>query len=88
MVLLASAPTIKSNYFRADDLDGDLKLRVKNVTEEIVGEGADKAAEACRLVHQRQARLRAQPAQQSHPARCVRRRHGRLGRQDHHHLLR
>jgi hypothetical protein len=41
MVLLASAYD-QSNYFRADDLSGDLKLRVKNVTEETLGQGADK----------------------------------------------
>jgi hypothetical protein len=41
MVLLASTYD-QSNYFRADDLSGDLKLRVKNVTEETLGQGADK----------------------------------------------
>jgi hypothetical protein len=41
MVLLASTYD-QSKYFRADDLNGDLKLRVKNVTEETIGEGADR----------------------------------------------
>ena len=41
MVLLASTYD-QSKYFRADDLSGDLKLRVKNVTEETIGEGADR----------------------------------------------
>ena len=41
MVLLASTYD-QSRYFRADDLSGDLKLRVKDVTEETIGEGADR----------------------------------------------
>ena len=41
MVLLASTYD-PSNYFRAEDLAGDLKLRVKNVTVETIGQGADK----------------------------------------------
>ena len=41
MVLLASTYD-QSNYFRAEDLAGDLKLRVKNVTVETIGQGADK----------------------------------------------
>jgi hypothetical protein len=41
MVLLASDYD-KSKYFKADDLDGDRKLRIKNVTEEFVGIGAEK----------------------------------------------
>ena len=41
MVLLASTYD-QSKYFRAGDLSGDLKLRVKNVTEETIGEGADR----------------------------------------------
>jgi hypothetical protein len=41
MVLLASEYD-KSRFFKADDLDGDRKLRIKNVTEELIGIGADK----------------------------------------------
>ena len=41
MVLLASTYD-QSNYFRAEDFAGDLKLRVKNVTVETIGQGADK----------------------------------------------
>jgi hypothetical protein len=41
MVLLASDYD-KSRFFKADDLDGDRKLRIKSVTEELVGTGADK----------------------------------------------
>ena len=41
MVLLASEYD-KSRFFKADDLDGDRKLRIKNVTEELVGIGAEK----------------------------------------------
>ena len=41
MVLLASEYD-KSRFFKADDLDGDRKLRIKNATEEFVGIGAEK----------------------------------------------
>jgi hypothetical protein len=41
VVLLASNYD-KSRFFKADDLDGDRKLRIKDVTEELVGAGADK----------------------------------------------
>jgi hypothetical protein len=41
VVLLASNYD-KSRFFKADDLDGDRKLRIKCVTEELVGAGADK----------------------------------------------
>ena len=41
MVLLASNYD-KSRFFKADGLDGDRKLRVKGVTEELVGAGAEK----------------------------------------------
>ena len=41
MVLLASNYD-KSRFFKADDLDGDRKLRIKGVTEELVGAGAEK----------------------------------------------
>ena len=41
MVLLASNYD-KSRFFKADDLDGDRKLRIKCATEELVGAGADK----------------------------------------------
>jgi hypothetical protein len=37
MVLLASEFD-KSRFFRADDVDGELKLRIKSVTTEVVGE--------------------------------------------------
>jgi hypothetical protein len=41
VVLLASNYD-KSRFFKADDLDGDRKLRIKGVTEELVGAGAEK----------------------------------------------
>jgi hypothetical protein len=41
MVLLASAYD-RSRFFKADDLEGDRKLRIKNVTEEVIGIGAEK----------------------------------------------
>ena len=41
MVLLASSYD-ESKYFKAVDLSGDCKLRIKSVTEEAVGTGADK----------------------------------------------
>ncbi len=41
MVLLASDYD-KSRFFRADDLNGDRKLRIKTATEELVGAEADK----------------------------------------------
>jgi len=41
MVLLASNYD-KSRFFKADDLDGDRQLRIKGVTEELVGAGAEK----------------------------------------------
>ena len=42
MVLLASQLRQVAASSRADDLDGDRKLRIKNVTEESIGAGADK----------------------------------------------
>jgi hypothetical protein len=41
MVLLASEFD-KSKYFRAEDLKADKKLRIKEVTVEVIGNGADK----------------------------------------------
>jgi hypothetical protein len=41
MVLLASEFD-KSKYLKAGDLEGDKKFRIKNVTEEMIGVGADK----------------------------------------------
>ena len=41
MVLLASNYD-KSQFLKADDFDGDRKLRIKSVSEELVGAGADK----------------------------------------------
>jgi hypothetical protein len=41
MVLLAS-DFDKSRFFKADDLEGELKLRIKNVTTEAIGVGAEK----------------------------------------------
>ena len=41
MVLLASSYD-KSKFFKAADLEGDRKLRIKSVTEEAVGTGTDK----------------------------------------------
>ena len=41
MVLLASAYD-QSRFFKAADLKGEKKLRIKNVTEELIGTGADK----------------------------------------------
>lgn len=41
MVLLASDYD-KSRFLKADDLTGDLKLRIKSVNEELVGAGTDK----------------------------------------------
>jgi hypothetical protein len=42
MVLFASDYD-KSRFFKADDFKGERKLRIKSVTEELVGAGADKA---------------------------------------------
>ena len=41
MVLLASDYD-KSRFLKADDFEGERKLRIKGVTEELVGAGADK----------------------------------------------
>ena len=41
MVLLASDYD-QSKYLKADDLEGDRKLRIKNVTVETIGAGAEK----------------------------------------------
>jgi hypothetical protein len=41
MVLLASSYD-QSRFFKAADLQSDKKLRIKNVTEEPVGQGADQ----------------------------------------------
>ena len=41
MVLLASAYD-ESRFFKAADLAAEKKLRIKNVTEEMIGTGADK----------------------------------------------
>ena len=41
MVLLASDYD-KSRFLKADDFDGERKLRIKSATEELVGVGADK----------------------------------------------
>jgi hypothetical protein len=41
MVLLASNYD-KSRFLKADDFDGERKFRIKDVTEETVGAGADK----------------------------------------------
>ncbi len=41
MVLLASNYD-KSKYLKADDLEGERKFRIKTVTEEVIGVGADK----------------------------------------------
>jgi hypothetical protein len=41
MVLLASEYD-KSRFFKADDLHGERKLRVKSVTPEVIGVGAEK----------------------------------------------
>jgi hypothetical protein len=41
MVLLASYYD-KSRFFKADDVDGERRMRIKNVTEELIGVGAEK----------------------------------------------
>jgi hypothetical protein len=41
MVLLASDYD-KSRFFKADDFEGERKLRIKNATEEVLGAGAEK----------------------------------------------
>jgi hypothetical protein len=41
MVLLASNYD-KSQFLRAGDFDGERRMRIKNVTEEVVGAGAEK----------------------------------------------
>ena len=41
MVLLASDYD-KSRFLKADDIDGERKFKIKAVTEEVVGAGADK----------------------------------------------
>jgi hypothetical protein len=41
MVLLASSYD-KSKYLRAEDLEREKKFRIKKVTEEVVGQGAEK----------------------------------------------
>ena len=40
--MLLASDFDKSKYFRAADISGDLKLRIKNVTAAEVGQGADK----------------------------------------------
>ncbi len=40
--MLLASDFDKSKYFRAADIDGDLKLRIKNVTAADIGQGADK----------------------------------------------
>jgi len=42
MVLLLASDYDKSNFLKADDLDGERKFRIKAVTAEDVGNGADK----------------------------------------------
>jgi hypothetical protein len=41
MVLLASAYD-QSKYFKAADLPAEKKLKIKSVTEELIGQGADQ----------------------------------------------
>ena len=41
MVLLASAYD-QSKYFKAADLTAEKKLKIKSVTEELIGQGADQ----------------------------------------------
>jgi hypothetical protein len=41
MVLLASEYD-KTRFFKADDLEGERKLRIKSVTPEVIGVGAEK----------------------------------------------
>ena len=59
MVLLASTYD-QSKYFKAADLAGEKKLKIKSVTEELVGMDKDKEKETCRLVHQRRTRFGSQ----------------------------
>ena len=40
--MLLASDFDKSKYFRAADIDGDLKLRIKSVTAADIGQGADK----------------------------------------------
>ena len=60
MVLLASSFD-QSRFFRAEDLTQDKVLRIKSVTEEVVGQGPDQETEAGGLVHQHAQRPGAQP---------------------------
>ena len=85
MVLLASDYD-KSRFLKADGLDGDRKLRIKSVTEELVGAGAEKEKKLVVWFTNDERGLVLNRREQSHPARCVRRRHSGLGRQSHHHL--
>jgi hypothetical protein len=41
MVLLASAYDV-SRFFKADDVEGERKLRIKSVTKEVIGVGAER----------------------------------------------
>ena len=40
--MLLASDFDKSKYFRAADIDGEVKLRIKNVTVAEIGQGADK----------------------------------------------
>ena len=81
MVLLAS-DFDKSKYLKAADLSGEKKFRIKSVSVEEIGNG-EEGAQADTLVHERRARLAAQPHQPAHLQRRLRRQHGGVGRQDH-----
>ncbi len=52
MVLFASAYD-QSRFFKAADLTREKKLRIKEVTEELIGVGADQEKKLDGLVHQR-----------------------------------
>ena len=75
MVLLASAYD-QSRYFKAADLQEEKKLRIKSVTEESIGVGAEKEQKVVVWFTN-------QPRQQPHHPWCLRRRRRRLDRPDH-----
>jgi hypothetical protein len=42
----------QSRYFKAEDVTAEKKLRIKNVSEELIGMGAEKEKKLVVLVHQ------------------------------------
>ena len=81
--MLLASDFDKIKYFRAADISGDLKLRIKNVTVADIGQGAEKETKADRLVHRRRPWASAQQDEHSHAERRLRRFLRRLERPSH-----